>query len=118
MQYCDNFASFWRQSLEVSQGKSENKWTLALVVLLLPEQEVMASSCSMGGSDWILGRVYSPTEWSGTGTGCPGWWYSHVSGRAQEPCRCGTEGCGQWAWWDGSELVLLEVFSSLDDSML
>ena len=24
---------------------------------------------------------------------------STVPGGVQELCRCGTEGCGQWAWW-------------------
>ena len=28
---------------------------------------------------------------------------------------CGTEGCGQWAWWGG--LGVLDAFSSLNDSM-
>ena len=22
-----------------------------------------------------------------------------IPGSVQEPCGCGTEGCGQWAWW-------------------
>jgi len=37
----------------------------------------------------------------------------------QELLRCGTEGRGQWAWWDGLGLglVMLEAFSSLNDSM-
>ena len=24
-----------------------------------------------------------------------------IPGGGQEPWRCGTEGRGQWAWWDG-----------------
>ena len=30
-----------------------------------------------GGSDWILGKIYSPKEWLGAGTSCPGRWWSH-----------------------------------------
>jgi len=35
-----------------------------------------------------------------------------VHGGVPEPRRCGTEGCGQWAWWDGLglHLMILEVF--------
>jgi len=28
-------------------------------------------------SSWILGRIYSWKEWSGTETGCPGRWWRH-----------------------------------------
>jgi len=43
-----------------------------------------------------------------------------VPGGAQELWRCGTEGRGQWAWWDGLGLdpMILEVFSNLKDSMI
>jgi len=32
----------------------------------------MASSCTRDGSDWILGKISSLKEWSGTGMGLPG----------------------------------------------
>ena len=32
-------------------------------------QEGMVLSCSRGGSAWILGKISSLKEWSGTGTG-------------------------------------------------
>jgi len=32
----------------------------------------MASRCTRGGSDWILGKMSSLKEWSDTGPGCPG----------------------------------------------
>jgi len=44
--------------------------------------EGMASSCIKGGLDWMLGNISSPKEWSGTGMGCPGRWWSH------HPWRC------------------------------
>ena len=37
---------------------------------------------------------------------------------APEPWRCGTEGRGHWAWWDGLGLGILEVFPNLIDSMI
>jgi len=42
-----------------------------------------------------------------------------VPGGVQERWRCGTEGCGQWAWWDGLglDLGMLEVFPNLNDSV-
>ena len=39
-------------------------------------QKVMASICTRGGSGCMLGKISSQKEWSGTGTGCPGWWWS------------------------------------------
>ena len=43
-----------------------------------------------------------------------------VHGGVQELLRCGTEGRGQWVWWDGLVLGLeiLEVFSNLHDSVI
>jgi len=43
-----------------------------------------------------------------------------VPGGVQEPWRCGTEGHGQWAWLGGLvlDLVILEVFSNLNESMI
>jgi len=35
-----------------------------------------------------------------------------IPGGVQETWRCGTEGRGQWAWWD------LTVSSNLNDSMI
>ena len=34
-------------------------------------REVMASSCTRGGSGWIFEKISSQKEWSGTGMGCP-----------------------------------------------
>ena len=33
----------------------------------------------------------------------------------QEPCRCDTEGCGQWAWWGGRLGVGLDDLRSLSN---
>ena len=50
---------------------------------------------------------------------CPGSGGFIVPGGVPEPWRCGTERCGQWAWWGGLGLGLglLEVFSNLNDSL-
>ena len=56
-------------------------------------QEGMASSCTRGGSGWILGKfllrsgatVAQAAQGGGGGT---------VPGGVQEPCRCSTEGRG------------------------
>jgi len=68
---------------------------------------------------WISWKNSSPKEWWCIGTDCPWKWWSHRVQGVQEPWRCGTEGHGQWAWWDGFGLglVILEVFSNLNDSM-
>ena len=58
-------------------------------------QEVMASSCTRRGSGWILGTV-SSQEWWGSGTGCPGRWWSH------HPWRCSRN---VWMWRWGAWLV-------------
>ena len=49
-------------------------------------QEAMASSCTTGGSGWILGRVFSQKEKSGIGTGCPGKWWSHYPWTCLRKC--------------------------------
>ncbi|GAB0175933.1 hypothetical protein GRJ2_000058500 [Grus japonensis] len=45
-------------------------------------EEEMVSSCIRGGLDWILGKISSPKEWSGIGTGSPERLWSH------HPWRC------------------------------
>jgi len=42
-----------------------------------------------------------------------------IPGGVQDTCRCGTEGCGYWAGGGGLglDLVTLEVFSNLNDSI-
>jgi len=43
-----------------------------------------------------------------------------IHGGVQHTWRCGAEGCGQWAWWDGLglDLGILEVFSNLNGSVI
>ena len=36
-------------------------------------------------------------------------------GGVQEPCGCGTEGRGQWAWWGWAAGWILAVFSNLNE---
>jgi len=44
-------------------------------------QEVMASSCTRGGSGWILRKISSLTVEMSIGTGCPERCWSHRSSR-------------------------------------
>jgi len=59
------------------------------------------------------------TEQSGSGTAAREWGVT-IPGGVPEPWGCGTEGRGQWAWGGGLglDLVILEAFSSLNDSMI
>jgi len=52
--------------------------------------------------------------------GCPGSDEVTIPGGVQKSQRCGTEGHGQWAWWDGLglDLGISEVFSNLNDFMI
>jgi len=61
--------------------------------------EGMASSFARGSSGWISGRTYSPKERWGSGTAAQGGGAVTIPGGVEEPCGCGTEGRGQWAWW-------------------
>jgi len=47
-----------------------------LFCFILDCSDLLVSTISKGGSGWILGRT-SPKGWSGSGTGCPGEWWSH-----------------------------------------
>ena len=51
---------------------------------------------------------------------CPGSGWVTVLGGAPEPWRCDTEGSAQWAWSGGLglEVVILEVFSNHNDSVI
>ena len=50
--------------------------------------------------------------------GCPRGGGVTIPGGVPGPWRCGTEGRGQRAWWDGLGLGTLELFSNLKDSMI
>ena len=41
-----------------------------------------------------------------------------IPGGVQQLWRCGTEGCGHWAWWGCDEVGILEIFSNLNDSVI
>ena len=68
--------------------------------------------------DWILGKKSSSKEQCCIGTAAQG----VVGSPSLEVSegRCGTEGCGQWAWWGvlGLGLEIWEIFSNLNDSMI
>jgi len=48
------------------------------------------------------------------------WYLGLQAGGIQEMWACGTEGRGHWAWWDGLglDLVIMEVFSNINDSLI
>jgi len=68
-----------------------------------------------------IGKISLLKERSDIGTGCPGKWLSHHAWRCLKTCRCATSGCslvgvvvlGGWL-----DLMILEVFSNLNDSMI
>jgi len=50
----------------------------------------------------MLGKIYSPKGWPGTGTGCPGGGGVAVPGSVQETYRCCTKG----QWFSGEILTV------------
>ena len=61
---------------------------------------------------FLLRKSSEALEWAAQGGGGIA-----IPRGVPEPWRCGTEGRGQWAWWDGLGLGLgiLELFSNLND---
>ena len=68
----------------------------------------------------MLGNISSHKEQCCSGTAAQGGGGVTIPGGVPEPWGCGTEGCGQWVWWGGLglDLVILEVFSNLNGSMI
>lgn len=67
-----------------------------------------AGTARRAGSGAVWGAAVPPAS----STCCTGG--GHQPWGVREPCRCGTEGHGQRAWWDGMGLVILEGFSSFN----
>ena len=68
----------------------------------------------------IMKKNYSLKECNALAQAAQGRGEVIIPGGVQEPWRYGTEGHGQWAWWDGLRLDLrlrLEVFSIINDSV-
>ena len=65
-------------------------------------------------------RNFFPEEWLSGGTAVQGGGGVTIPGGVPVLWGCGTEGCGQWAWWGwaGLDLGILVVFSNLNDSMI
>ena len=79
----------------------------------------MPSSCIRGVLDWILRKISLLKEWSDIGIGCPGG--VTIPGGVQKTCRHGTSGHGLAGMvvtgWR-LNLMILEVFSNLSDSVI
>ena len=54
----------------------------------------MASSCTKGGSGWMLGKTGNALEQATQGGS-----KLTIPGGVREQGGCGTEGQGQWSWW-------------------
>ena len=61
------------------------------------EWEGMASSCSRGGSSWMLGKTSPQKSGAAGAQAAQGGDGVTIPGGIQEPCGCGTERGGQWA---------------------
>lgn len=70
-------------------------------------------------SGWISGEISSQKKQWCIGGGCPGKWWGHCSwrySRTMETWHWGTLGMVAMGWW--SDLMILEVFSNLYDSVI
>jgi len=76
---------------------TSSSFLLHFTRLLVIGQEVMVLGCTRGGSGWVAGKVSSQTERRGSGTGCPGRWWSHYL------CRCSRT---VWMWHWGTQWAL------------
>jgi len=84
-------------------------------------QEGIASSCARGCSGQTLGNIYSQKEWWGSGTAAQGSSGVTITGGVQKLCRCGSEGhsiVGMVVMGWQLDLMILEVFSNLNDSVI
>ena len=58
----------------------------------------MALNCTRGSSGWKLGSILRESS-EAVAQAAQGGGAVTIPGGVQEPCGCGTEGRGQWAWW-------------------
>jgi len=84
------------------------------------ECEVIALICAGRSSGWILEKNILRKSGGALAGAARGGGGDTVPGGVQEPCRCGTEGRGQWAWWVGLTVGLgdLKGLSNLNDSVI
>ena len=74
-----------------------------------------------GWAHGVLGWVgLEVGSYLSTGTGCPGQWGVPIPPGVQGPWGCGTWGHTHWTWWGwvGVGLVVLEVFSDFNGSVM
>ena len=64
-------------------------------------KKLMASSCTSGGSGWILEIFLLRKGGAAVAQAAQGGGEVTIPGGVPEPCGCGTEGRGQWAGGDG-----------------
>ena len=82
----------------------------------------MASNCTKGGLDWILGRISSHRGCSRTGMGCSRQCGVPILGGIQEMCGHSTKrhhlvmGLSRSGWW--LDLMILKVFSNINISII
>ena len=95
-------------------------WEIKVSSDILVGWEVRALSCTRGGSVWILGRISSQKERWGSGTSCPGRWWSHCPWKCSRNMEIPTEGCGlEWSQtWLMIGLDDLSSVANLYDSVI
>ena len=64
-------------------------------------KEAMTLGCSRGDSGWMIGNISSQRSSEAVAQAAQGGGGVTVPGGVPEPCGCGTEGHGQWAWCGG-----------------
>ena len=82
-------------------------------------QEVMASGCAMEGPSWMLGTISARKEWTDAGTGSPRrLWIPLKVFKNHGDVAFGHMVSGHGGDGMGLDLGILEVFSSLNDSVV
>ena len=81
--------------------------------------ERMGTSCTRGGSGWILGKTSSQKEWWGIGMGFPRRWWSCSPWRCLRKREMSHLGLVAVLVVGGQlDLVILAVFSNINDSVI
>jgi len=97
------------------KGHSVRSW-----LTLYTGREEMGLSCYRGGSGWLLGIIFFLEKSSKAVAQLPREWWGHHPWRCSRAMEMWHWWMRLWAWCDGLwlDLVILEVFSSISDSMI